>query len=646
MTRFLRQHKFHLKLLLIFVLFFEIISFLFPNQSFAQTEELTLENFETRIETTYDVDRNGDTFVSHNIVITNLTPTMYLKQYALKTSYFGLQNITVRQGDTQIPANIVSSEAGTSIGISFETDVVGQGKTRNFFIEYTNPDLATVAGNVLEIHIPKLGDDTSFDSNTTILKTPAFFSLPVRVTPEPDSSEFEQTVVTTKFNRPNGESISAIFGTSQNYKLTLRYHLENPSSNPALAQISLPPDTQYQKMHYHSLDPLPEEIKKDIDGNWIATYRLPASSVTVVHLLAEARVTLEANQEVPITQPLREHLESQEYWEVSSPLIQQKAQMYQNAHSIYDHVVDSLTYSRELLTLDTIERYGAVTAFANPDQAVCQEFTDSFIAISRAANIPARRLIGYAYTENSVLRPLSFAGDILHAWPEYYDYSQNKWIQIDPTWGNTTGGIDYFSQFDLNHIVFAINGTSSKHPNPAGSYKLSDETETKDVSVEIIETPFPEISPSISTRMEQKKFFFIPIPGMFTMYVTNNTGQAWYNLEPNIQSLDPSVIVSLTQESNSQHLLPFETKQVAVTFFTNQLSIPKESRINVNYRNTNTGTTLYEPAEQTIISGPKAVTYFQRQETYLYLGVGSVIIALITGSVLVYRQKRSRYIRR
>jgi len=252
----------------------------FVTQALAQVND-TKENFNTTIESTYDVASDGNTKVSHHLRITNKTPTIYLKQYALKTSYFGLQNITVRSGSQNIPANIVSNENGTSIGITFENDAVGQGKVRDFYIEYNDPDIALVAGKVLEIHIPQLGDENSFDSNRAILLTPVIFGLPVRVTPELESSSFTQNGAKTVFNRPSGVSISAIFGTEQNYKMTLRYNLENPTSNPAIAQIALPPDTQYQKMHYHDLDPIPEEMKQDVDGNWIASYRIPASSVVV-----------------------------------------------------------------------------------------------------------------------------------------------------------------------------------------------------------------------------------------------------------------------------------------------------------------------------------------------------------------------------
>jgi hypothetical protein len=54
-----------------------------------------------------------------------------------------------------------------------------------------------------------------------------------------------------------------------------------------------------------------------------------------------------------------------------------------------------------------------------------------------------------------VIRPLSLESTVLHAWPEYYDHSFG-WLMIDPTWENTTGGIDYFTKNDLNHFVLYI----------------------------------------------------------------------------------------------------------------------------------------------------------------------------------------------
>jgi hypothetical protein len=605
----------------------------------------TNKNFKNTIESSYTIDFDGVTKVSHHIRITNLTPAFYLKQYALKTSYFGLTNPKVRdKNNKEIIPNIVSNETGTSIGITFEDKVVGQGKSRDFYIEYDNHDLATIAGRVLEVHIPQLGDSESFDTNKTTLITPSYFSRPVRVSPEPKTVNFKQTQVISTFDRPNGEAISSIYGQEQVYKMTLRYSLENPTNSPALAQISLPPDTQFQKMHYHALDPLPTEIKNDVDGNWIATYKIPANTATVVHLTAETRITLDPNFDVPNVLPTKDHTKNLKFWESNNSSIIEKAQENKTPNQIYDFVIDSLNYSRKELTLENISRLGAVDAFKNPNDAVCQEFTDAFVAIARANKIPARRLVGYAYTENSVLRPLSFEGDILHSWPEYYSYENNLWTQVDPTWGDTTKGIDYFSQFDLNHIVFAINGVSSSIPYPAGAYKIKSE-DTKDIEVSIGEI-FPTISPQISTRMIQKKLFFIPIPGVYEMQITNDTGQAWYDIAADVNSLDNNVEVAFGTSSNIETLLPFQTKKINITFFTKDFSTPKNTAINVSYKNLKTDELLYEASTQKIKSGPQIIEQIQNPKTIIYLGGSFVVIALVTGSLLVFRQKRKDSLRR
>jgi transglutaminase-like putative cysteine protease len=108
------------------------------------------------------------------------------------------------------------------------------------------------------------------------------------------------------------------------------------------------------------------------------------------------------------------------------------------------------------------------------------EFTDLFVALARANGIPARSIEGYAHTENDKLRPLSLVKDVLHAWPEYYDDKKHTWVMVDPTWGNTTGGTDYFEVFD--HIVFVRKGIDSTYPIPAGGYKFTADSKDIDLS--------------------------------------------------------------------------------------------------------------------------------------------------------------------
>ncbi len=145
---------------------------------------------------------------------------------------------------------------------------------------------------------------------------------------------------------------------------------------------------------------------------------------------------------------------------------------------IYSYVTGNLKYNYKRVVKGN-QRLGASKILNSPDQAVCTEFTDLFIALAREKGIWAREIEGYGFSSDPNLRPLSLISDVLHAWPEYYDQVKNIWVPVDPTWENTSG-IDYFSSFDLNHIVFAIHGKQSDYPLPAGMYKTED---SKDIQI-------------------------------------------------------------------------------------------------------------------------------------------------------------------
>ena len=114
--------------------------------------------------------------------------------------------------------------------------------------------------------------------------------------------------------------------------------------------------------------------------------------------------------------------------------------------------------------------------------------------------IPARELNGFAFTNEEVNKPLSLnltGGDLLHAWPEYFDPILG-WVQIDPTWGNTSG-VDYFSKLDTNHFVFSIKGMNSEYPLPAGAYRFDGDKKLIEV-VFAQNTGITEFSPKVEIK--------------------------------------------------------------------------------------------------------------------------------------------------
>ncbi|MCG2691801.1 transglutaminase-like domain-containing protein [Microgenomates group bacterium] len=187
--------------------------------------------------------------------------------------------------------------------------------------------------------------------------------------------------------------------------------------------------------------------------------------------------------------------------------------------------MDNLIYDYGRLT-ENNTRFGAANALDNPTSAVCMEFTDLFIALARANQIPARAVNGFAYTTNSSLRPLSLKKDVLHAWPEYYDESKNLWIPVDPTWGNTTGGVDFFNQTDLSHFAFVFQGKDSQYPIPAGAYKTDDQ-QTKDVEVSFGQPLAHLPQTSLVFDLPDKFLAGVPLKGRLILKNTGNI--ALYN---------------------------------------------------------------------------------------------------------------------
>jgi hypothetical protein len=592
--------------------------------------------FTTTLETTYEVNEKGLTTVSHNFTVTNTTPTTFLKEYGIQLHSTTITNTTVTYNKEKIEPQLSSDANTNSIKIVFPDEVVGQGKKRTFALSYQTTDIAAVAGKVLEIHIPPFTSSESYSSRKVILKTPIQFGRATRITPTPTSVTFDGKAFITTIDNPNQNSISAFFGSEQYYKLTLRYNLENESSSPGLAQVALPPDTTFQRMHFISLDPPTNDIKIDEDGNWIATYSVPPQSDLPVYLTAVAKVQLEPNKKIPIIQPKPEHLKSLKYWETTSSIITDKVTQFSTPESIYQHIVDTLSYSYETAEqADAVARLGAITAFEQPSSAVCQEFTDTFVALSRAATIPARRLTGYAYTQNTQLRPLNLTGDILHAWPEFFNPELGYWQPVDPTWQDTTGGVDYFHQFDLSHIVFAINGTSSTMPAPAGAYNLA-AGDSKDVEVEF-EQNFPVVKPELEVTFGPAILGGVQVPGSYTLRLTNKTGQAWYDIDTLIETSDTAIQIQY-QPLSYKAILPYQTVEIPVQLSTTNWNIVRKAAAVITVTVPDVGT-VYE-SKQELTARNKVLAPFKDPNVIFGVVSSLVIVALGAGSILVFRRKR------
>ncbi|MCL5675610.1 MAG: hypothetical protein M1120_00605 [Patescibacteria group bacterium] len=531
---------------ILFIFLFSVFCFLFPGKVFASTEFLSDYNV------TYYVQDSGPTLVQQQITFTNQQTNLYATESEITVGSTNISNVIASDGLGNLALKISQDKDTTKIHVFFNQKVVGRGKKLNWNLEYQTTDVLSKIGLIKEINVPRLELDPDINSYNLSIIVPANWGEPAYVKPV-----YKKNLVFNKDELSRGQ-ISIAYGSYQIFDFKLKYHLNNPRITPVLTEIALPPDTNYQSVFINSLSPAPLTVNMDKDGNWLAKYALSSGENLDILATGSAKIFLNPN---PKDSNLRAsvYLSAQKYWEVNDPQIQALAQKYKTPEAIYNYVVTTLRYNYNKVNQNP-QRLGAVMALTHPDQAICMEFTDLFIAIARAAGIPAREVDGYAFTTNERLRPLSLEKDILHAWPEYYD--GEKWIQVDPTWQNTTGGVDFFHTFDFNHLAFSIKGVNSQYPYPAGSYKINNQ-ETKDVDVSYsknltLDNPAPALK--LSLVFPSQAIAGFPISGKL---LVNNSGPSIL-IKHHISFFADKAVIS-PNSYTVNFLPPFGKKEIDLT---------------------------------------------------------------------------------
>jgi len=529
-----------------FVLILSFIFFFFINP-FVK-EVYSNNNFTVNAHVTYEVQKTGSTKVTNNISLENKTSEIYAKQYVYRLENIIPQNIKVTENGESLDFKINKKDYGADIVITFESSLTGKGSVRDFEITYTNDDLATRTGEVWEISIPKIINSETFNEFNVKLIVPDSLGNEAYMSPQPKGKEDkeEENVYTYSKDQISNIGISAGFGKFQVFSFNLNYHLQNDESSNKTMEIAIPPDTSLQRVHYESIDPSPENVKSDEDGNWIASYilsgseRLDVSVKGIVQIFSTPRSFL-----IPPPVTLLSNTKSTDLWQSNEEAIMKLAEQHKTPRSIYDYVVSTLTYNASAVGPD-VERQGAIGALRDPKNALCMEYTDLFIAIARAAGIPAREVNGFAYTENPNIQPLSLVSDVLHSWPEYWDKESNTWVAVDPTWASTSG-VDYFDKLDLRHFAFVMHGKDSTKPYPPGAYKLGNNPQ-KDVYVSFGQLPTYSSS-NIEVKSEPSGLFNL-LGKQYTIEVKNVGNIAEYNIDEQV------IIDSTVSDKSFIQILP------------------------------------------------------------------------------------------
>ncbi|MFH1827524.1 MAG: transglutaminase-like domain-containing protein [bacterium] len=526
---------------------------------FISPSYLFAKDFRTNYNVKYFLDSRQnkiETEVKYNINVTNLKEGHYVSKFTLSfPTSFKIESLKANDDVGVVTPNINHQQDSINIELSFNNPNKGLGQQNNFYLTFKQQNLFNINGNVWEVILPVIEKDS--DENYQIeVNLPAGSDKKISISkPSPDF--INKNVIT--WTNPNTKTIYAVFGNSQLYDLNLTYNLYNPKITNGYTDIALPPDLVNQKIIIKSIDPLPEKTYTDEDGNFLARYILKPRENKIIKFSAIAQISSEPRENVRLNDikllenKKRYLLNESSFWKIDNV---DKYSNLKTPRDIYNFITANFKYDYDRVSKD-IKRLGADYALKNPTSSVCTEFSDTFVALAREKGIFSREIQGYGFSDSHELRPLSLVTDILHSWPQYWDPNRNLWISIDPTWENTSG-IDYFSSFDLNHIVFVIHGKQPEYPLPAGMYKIND---TKDVSIKptsenIIENINLNIISNVPDKINKNKIF------KSVLKIKNSSNVFLYSVPIEIKARN---INSNISKNNINKLAPYEEVDIIFT---------------------------------------------------------------------------------
>lgn len=604
------------------------VTFIYPAPIFADSPK-----FDVQFNTSYKVAQDGNTTVTGNYQIKNRTTEFYAQEYVVNLGNANISQVRANDRNGNIKVTDVSSKTQKAVKVIFSNPPVGKDSVYDFSVTYENADIAKRVGRIWEISIPRPNNLENTTGYTIGLYVPAAFGEIIYQKPTgsvlPNGYIWTQDDLKTNVIMMAFDPEKDIY-PYQAYDFRLQYHLYNSRLYPITSEIALPMDTNYQKIFLNDITPRPQDVRVDNDGNWLASYYLgPASRLDIV-ATGSAAVFLQPILPISTVPNMTDSTAGNQLWNIKDQEIRRQANSLSTPESIYNFVRQYLLYDPGK-SKNNPRRQGATAVLANHFSAICLDFTDLFVTLARARGIPAREIEGYAYTNDLAYQPRSLNKDVLHAWPEYYD---NGWHAIDPTWANTTGGDDYFSIFDLDHIALAIHSESPTLPYPAGVYRVGETT--KDVE-------FVPVNMALDVNLPTRLGFRADIPKTATagwiignkIFIDNLGPTAHQGLTVNASSGNLDLVNTVLFSGS---LPPFSSREIDLLIRPNQWFSQVNGIIELEFG----GETRDYPVKILPIYKSKFVLVVG---VLLILGIIS-IIAQITRSLFFQKRARSGDLRR
>ncbi|MEO6728739.1 MAG: transglutaminase domain-containing protein [Candidatus Dojkabacteria bacterium] len=356
-------------------------------------------------------------------------------------------------------------------------------------LEYKSFGLLIKSGNIRDVYVPAFSNDYVFtdgqyeeDVQTRVIIPKSLGNINFALPTYTQTESGDNFIIDFKKEDLVGQTAWIQVGTKQYYSFSLKqdYVKTSPLSFTQNSyRILIPRNANAgvitQKVYFSKISPTPYSVTQDGEGNLFAEFRVPSneSGEIVIEGYAELNQdnSIDFKNSGKLTdidpQIIVDNTAPGQYWESDSSEMKASVaeiftgkdmstlSVYEISQAIYSFVVNKIDYSN-VKRFGINERQGALATLEG-GAAVCMEYSDLYIALMRAAGIPARAAFGFGY---SALDSAQASADtISHQWAEVYIPSIKSWVGVDTTWGENgnilIGG-------DLNHFYTHV---ANKSPN-------------------------------------------------------------------------------------------------------------------------------------------------------------------------------------
>lgn len=496
--------------------------------------------------------------MTQKISLKNLTSGCFADTYILQINSSKVSKIAGADSLGSIPINVKRAKTSTLLTANLNDEVVGKNKTVTFELHYVLSGLAKRGGLVWDVTIPKLAASEKITSYDLKLVTPTNFGKIFTISPKPKATKYtkENTQVFFESTSITSKGVSASFGDYQEIGFKMAVPLQNRSFLPKTYNLYLPPDTDKQRVNFIEINPRPEKMFLDKEGNYIAQFTVRGGSLQEIKIQGVARVAGAGRKYTPPAgfrdEDFERLREGTKFMQVQDRLVQEKAKKLKSIEKIYDFVVGFLDYNSKALETGFDEREGASKLLQRKETAGSLDFVDLFVSISRAAGFPTREVIGFVLNEGNSTQPV-FIGEPLntskaHVWAQVYQEEKGIWLTVDPTWGRTSN-LNYVREDIADRLVLFVSGSGDFPPDLRNSFEnieIDPAKEAADFSSSL----------DINLKMDQA---FAGFPTQLSILVKNDAGTSFTGAKIKIEAEGVGILGD--KEIDIPVIFPYETRE-------------------------------------------------------------------------------------